>query len=110
MRLDDWFLTPGERGNGATAVPVMFVPLAIFWGWSWIANAYSGRSVVPMAAYTLALFVGVSLIGPADAYFFPQGSAAFGVNDFVGGLLQGPLFERRDRLRRRRDGGQVGRC
>jgi len=79
-------------GNGATAVPVMFVPLAIFWGWSWIANAYSGRSVVPMAAYTLALFVGVSLIGPADAYFFPQGTAAFGVNDFVGGLLQGTLF------------------
>ena len=73
-------ITPS--GNGAIAVPVIFVPLAIFWGWSWIANAYSGRSVVPMAAYTIALFLGVSLIGPADAYFFPQGTAAFGVNDW----------------------------
>jgi len=79
-------------GNGAIAVPEVLVPLAIFWGWSGIANAYAGRSIVPIAAYTLALFLGVSLIGPADAYFFPQGGAAFSVNDFVGGLLQGSLF------------------
>jgi hypothetical protein len=71
---------------------VILVPLALFWGWSSIANAYSGRSVVPTAAYTLALFLGVSLIGPADGFFFPQGTAAFGVNDFVGGLLWGSLF------------------
>jgi hypothetical protein len=80
------------RGNGAIAAPVMLVPLAIFWGWSWLANAYSGRSAVPIAAYTLALFLGVSLIGPADAYFFPQNAAEFSVNDFVGGLFQGTLF------------------
>ena len=79
-------------GNGAIAVPEVLVPLAIFWGWSGIANAYAGRSIVPIAAYTLALFLGVSLIGPADAYFFPQGGAVFSVNDFVGGLLQGSLF------------------
>jgi hypothetical protein len=79
-------------GKGAIAVPVILVPLALFWGWSSIANAYSGRSVVPTAAYTLALFLGVSLIGPADGFFFPQGTAAFGVNDFVGGLLWGSLF------------------
>ena len=79
-------------GNGAIAVPEVLVPLAIFWGWSGIANAYAGRSIVPIAAYTLALFLGVSLIGPADAYFFPQGGATFSVNDFVGGLLQGSLF------------------
>jgi hypothetical protein len=80
------------RGNGAIAVPVMLVPLAIFWGWSWIANAYAGRSLVPIAAYTLALFLGVSLIGPADAYFFPQDTAGPTVNDFLGGLFQGILF------------------
>lgn len=80
------------RGNGAIAAPVMLVPLAIFWGWSWIANAYSGRSVLPSAAFTLALLLGVSLIGPADAFFFPQNSAGITVNDFVGGLFQGTLF------------------
>ena len=80
-------------GNGAIAVPAMFVPLAIFWGWSWIANAYAGRSVVPMAAYTLALLIGVSLIGPTDAFFFPQsGSAQLGVNQLLAGLFQGVLF------------------
>lgn len=80
------------RGNGAIAAPVILVPLAIFWGWSWIANAYAGRSVVPIAAYTLGLFLGVSLIGPADAYFFPQNAAELSVNDFLGGLFQGTLF------------------
>jgi hypothetical protein len=79
-------------GNGAIAAPVILVPLAIFWGWSWIANAYAGRSVVPIAAYTLALLLGVSLMGPADAFFFPQDSAGLGVNDFLGGLFQGVLF------------------
>ena len=79
-------------GNGAIAAPVIFVPLATFWGWSWIANAYAGRSVVPIAAYTLALLLGVSAIGPADAYFFPQDSAGLRVNDFLGGLFQGCLF------------------
>jgi hypothetical protein len=80
------------NGNGAIAAPEILVPLAIFWGWSWIANAYAGRSIVPIALYTLGLFLGVSLIGPADSYFFPQAGAAFSVNDFVGGLLQGSLF------------------
>lgn len=80
------------RGNGAIAAPVMLVPLAIFWGWSWIANAYAGRSIVPIAAYTLALFLGVSLLGPADAFFFPQNAAGLTVNDFLAGLFQGSLF------------------
>ncbi len=79
-------------GNGAIAAPVLVVPLAIFWGWSWIANAYAGRSVVPIAVYTLALLLGVSAIGPADAYLFPQGGAALSVNDLLGGLFQGILF------------------
>ena len=79
-------------GNGAIAAPEILVPLAIFWGWSWIANAYAGRSLVPIAAYTLALLLGVSTIGPADAYFFPQNSAQISVNDFLGGLFQGCLF------------------
>ena len=80
-------------GNGAIAAPVVLVPLAIFWGWSWIANAYAGRSVVPIAVYTLALLLGVSAIGPADAFLFPQsGAAALSVNDLLGGLFQGILF------------------
>jgi hypothetical protein len=79
-------------GNGAIAAPVVLVPLAIFWGWSWIANAYAGRSVVPIAIYTLALLVGVSAIGPADAFFFPQNGAQISVNDLLGGLFQGILF------------------
>ena len=80
-------------GNGAIAAPVVLVPLAIFWGWSWIANAYAGRSVVPIAIYTLALLLGVSVIGPADAFFFPQTSVAqISVNDLLGGLFQGILF------------------
>ena len=79
-------------GNGAIAAPVVLVPLAIFWGWSSIANAYAGRSVVPIAAYTLALLLGVSAIGPVDAYFFPQNAAVLDVNDFLGGLFQGILF------------------
>ena len=79
-------------GNGAIAAPIVLVPLAIFWGWSSIANAYAGRSVVPIAAYTLALLLGVSAIGPVDAYFFPQNAAALDVNDFLGGLFQGILF------------------
>jgi hypothetical protein len=80
------------RGNGAIAAPVVLVPLAIFWGWSSIANAYAGRSVVPIAAYTLALLLGLSAIGPADAYFFPQNGAQISVNDLIGGLFQGCLF------------------
>ena len=79
-------------GNGAIAAPVVLVPLAIFWGWSWIANAYAGRSVVPIAIYTLALLLGVSVIGPADAFFFPQTTGQISVNDLLGGLFQGILF------------------
>jgi hypothetical protein len=80
------------NGNGAIAAPVVLVPLAIFWGWSWIANAYAGRSVVPIAAYTFALLLGVSAIGPADAYFFPQNGAQISTNDLLAGLFQGILF------------------
>ena len=79
-------------GNGAIAAPVILVPLAVFWGWSWIANAYAGRSVIPIAAFTLALLLGVSAIGPVDAFFFPQNGADLGINDLLGGLFQGCLF------------------
>ena len=79
-------------GNGAIAAPVVLVPLAVFWGWSWIANAYAGRSVIPIAGYTLALLLGVSAIGPADAFLFPQNAAQISVNDLLGGLFQGILF------------------
>ena len=80
------------RGDGAIAAPELLVPLAIFWGWSWIANAYAGRSLVPIAAYTLALLLGVSAIGPTDAFFFPENGAPISVSDFLVGLFQGCLF------------------
>jgi hypothetical protein len=80
------------KESGAIAAPVMLVPLAIFWGWSWLANAYSGRSAVPIAAYTVALFLGVSLIGPADAYLVHQNAAELTVDDLLGGLFYGTLF------------------
>jgi hypothetical protein len=79
-------------GNGAIAAPEILVPLAIFWGWSWIANLWAGRSLVPIALYTLGVFLGVSLIGPADAFFFPQNAGDLTVNDFLGGLYQASLF------------------
>lgn len=78
--------------SGSNAAPLLLVPLAIFWGWSWLANAYSGRSAVPIAAYTLALFLGVSLIGPAEAYLVRQNAAELTVNDLLGGLFYGTLF------------------
>jgi hypothetical protein len=81
------------QGNGAIAAPIVLVPLAIFWGWSWIANAYAGRSVVPMVVYTLALLLGVSAMGPADGFLFPQnGAAQISTSDLLGGLFQGILF------------------
>jgi hypothetical protein len=79
-------------GNGAIAAPEILVPLAIFWGWSWIANLWAGRSLVPIGAYTIALFLGVSVIGPVDAYFFPQSTAGLTLNDLLSGLFQGTLF------------------
>jgi hypothetical protein len=79
-------------GNGAIAVPEIFVPLAIFWGWSWIANLWAGRSLVPIIIYTLGVLLGVSLVGPVDAYFFPQSAASLTVTDLLAGLFQGILF------------------
>jgi hypothetical protein len=79
-------------GNGAIAVPEIFVPLAIFWGWSWIANLWAGRSLVPIIIYTLGVLLGVSLVGPVDAYFFPQSAAGLTVTDLLAGLFQGILF------------------
>jgi hypothetical protein len=76
-------------GNGAIAAPQILVPLAIFWGWSWIANFWAGRSLVPLATYTLGLLLGVSLIGPVDAYFFKQNPGGL---DYLAGLYQGILF------------------
>src|SRR2546430_17665419 len=81
-------------GNGAIAAPIVLVPLAIFWGWSGIANAYAGRSVVPIATYTLALLVGVRAIGRADAFFFHQSCTQISGNDLLGGPLLSSPFSR----------------
>ena len=63
-------------GNGAFVAPVVLIPIALFWGWSWIANRWSGRSDLPTLLYTFGIYLGVGVVAPIDAYLFSQGSTA----------------------------------
>jgi hypothetical protein len=63
-------------GNGAFAAPAILIPIALFWGWSWVANRWSGRSDLPTLLYTFGLYLGVGVAAPVDAYVFAQGSTA----------------------------------
>ena len=63
-------------GNGAFVVPVILVPVALFWGWSWVANRWSGRSDLPTLLYTFGIYLGIGAVAPIDAYGFSQGSTA----------------------------------
>ncbi|HEV8470274.1 MAG TPA: hypothetical protein VGR46_11755 [Candidatus Limnocylindria bacterium] len=58
-------------GNGAVAAAEVLVPIAIFWGWSWATNRWSGRSLIPATLYTIGLALGVGVSVPVDAVFFP---------------------------------------
>ena len=55
------------NGNGALAAPLIIVPLAVFRGWTWITNRWSGRSLIPGIAFTVGLYLGVGAASPADA-------------------------------------------
>ena len=80
------------KGNGAFAVPTILVPLAIFWGWSWIANRWSGRSLPPTVLYTAGLYLGTGFVSPADALLFPQSEQSTLVGSIPGLLLSGAIF------------------
>jgi hypothetical protein len=80
-------------GNGALAVPVVLIPLSIYWGYNWIANRWSGRSVIPSVAYVAGLWVGVGLASPADALLFPQTGATFNpLNAALALVANGAIF------------------
>ena len=60
------------NGNGALAVPAILIPLAVYWGYNWAANRWSGRSVIPSVVFIAGLWIGIGLASPADALAFPQ--------------------------------------
>lgn len=79
-------------GNGAFAAPAVLVPLMIFWGWSWVANRWSGRSLLPTVLYTAGLYLGVGAVSPIDAVLFPQSEASTLMGSLPGLLLSGLVF------------------
>ncbi|TMC36825.1 MAG: hypothetical protein E6I57_05940 [Chloroflexi bacterium] len=64
------------QGNPAlaTAVPVVLLPLAIAWGWTWVSDRWAGRSGPRLLLYTLGLLVASALAFPLDyALYAPDG-------------------------------------
>jgi len=58
----------------AAAVPVLLLPLAIAWGWTWVSDRWSGRSGPRLLLYTVGLLIASSLAFPLDyAHFAPDG-------------------------------------
>jgi hypothetical protein len=58
----------------AAAVPVVLLPLAIAWGWTWVSDRWSGRSGPRLLLYTVGLLIASSLAFPLDyALFAPDG-------------------------------------
>src|SRR3989442_13730871 len=58
-------------GNGAFAAAEVLVPIAIFWGWSWVTNRWAGRRLIPAIMDRVGLALGVGGAVPNDAAFFP---------------------------------------
>lgn len=79
-------------GNGALAAAEILVPIAIFWGWSWATNRWSGRSLIPTTLYTLGLAVGVGIAVPIDAVFYPANSDSTLSNSIPGLVATGTIF------------------
>ena len=80
------------NGNGALAVPFIIIPLAVFRGFTWITNRWSGRSLVPGIAFTAGLYLGVGVAAPVDALLFPQGSGATVASSVPALLATGAIF------------------
>jgi hypothetical protein len=52
------------NGNGALALPFLGFPLAIFGGWTWLADRYAGRDLaLQLAAFSLGLILGAFPLG-----------------------------------------------
>ena len=79
-------------GNGAFAAAELLVPVAIFWGWSWATNRYSGRSLLPATLYTLGLALGVGIAVPVDAVFYPANPDSTLVGSMPGLIATGTIF------------------
>ena len=80
------------NGNGALAVPATLIPLAIFWGWTWIANRWSGRSLIPGIVFVAGLWLGTGAAAPIDVLLYPQSPDATLVSSLPGLLLSGAIF------------------
>ena len=48
-------------------VPFVLVPLALFWGWTWAADRWAGRSLPRLALFTIGLYGALALPTPLDA-------------------------------------------
>ncbi len=52
------------NGNGALAVPFVGVPLAIYAGWTYLADRHAGRDLwVHLASYSVGLVLGAGIFG-----------------------------------------------
>ena len=80
------------NGNGALGVPATLIPLAIFWGWTWVANRWSGRSLIPGVAFVAGLWLGTGVVAPVDALLYPQGPDSTLASSVPALLLSGAIF------------------
>jgi len=59
----------------AAAVPVLMLPLAIAWGWTWVSDRWSGRSGPRLLFFTFGLVIASATAFPLDyALFAPDGT------------------------------------
>jgi len=86
------YRTLSLSGNGALAVISVLVPLAVYRGWTWVTNRWSGRAVVPAIAYVAGLWLGVGFVAPIDVLLYPQGPGSTLANAIPGLLLSGAVF------------------
>ena len=66
------------RGSGvlAVAVPAFLLPLAIAWGWTWVAERWSGRSGPRLLLFTIGLVLAATAAFPTDYLVYPPSDAS----------------------------------